>query len=126
MAPQRQGSGGTSGSGYVVDNVIIFYRIAWTDPPTMRDMLSQAALGRQPRENDPETLRRWQGISLFDSVERARRIGKRFPWNGNAYIATLAIPSGRFQIEQTGRRGHYTLWGEPHDILATVTDVQPI
>lgn len=110
----------------MADNVIILYRIAWTNPPTLRDMLSQAALGKRPREDDPVTLRRWQGISLFDTAERARHVGKRFPWNGNAYIATLAITPGQFQLEQTGRRGHYTLWGEPHDILATVTDVQPI
>lgn len=110
----------------MADSVLVLFRITWTDPPTVRDMLSQAALGKQPREDDPETLRRWRGISLFDSAERARSVGKRFPWNGNAFIATLTIPAGRFLIEQTGRRGHYTLWGDPRDILATVTDVQPI
>jgi hypothetical protein len=41
------------------------------------------------------------------------------------FIATLAIPPGQFQIEQTGRRGHYTLWGSPDVILGHVTHVVP-
>lgn len=43
---------------------------------------------------------------------------------GNAFIAELAIPVGRFPIEQTAAVGHYTLWGDPHDILIYVRCVE--
>lgn len=108
------------------DGYRTLYRIVLTNPPTVRDMLSHAALGRQPRDDRPESLRRWHGISLFDTIERARRQARGKPWLGHAFIATLDIPTTRFKVEQTGRRGHYTLWGDAHDILRFVSDVQAV
>lgn len=101
------------------------FRITWNDPPTAEDVSSNAALGRRPRGNDPEVLRLWQGISLFDSEERARSQAMRRPWKGNAYIAELLIPADRFQIESTRGKGHFTLWGDPRDILKYVERVIP-
>jgi hypothetical protein len=89
-------------------------------------MMSNAALGRHPRGHDSEVLRLWQGISLFDSIERARSQARRRPWHGNAFIAVLVIPSGAFQLEATGSRGHYTLWGDPYAILACVRHVERV
>lgn len=105
---------------------ITLYRIVWTNPPTAEDMMSHAALGRTPRGNDPEDMRLWRGISLFDSIERARSQAKRRPWHGNAFIATLVLPVGVFQLEATRSRGHYTLWGHPHGILDYVQHVEHV
>jgi len=109
-----------------LSETLTLYRIVWTDPPTANDMTSNTALGRQPRGNDPEVLRLWRGISLFNSVERARRQAQRRPWHGKAFIATLVIPLTAFQLEQTRSDGHYTLWGDPHDILEYVRHVERV
>ena len=108
------------------DAFITLYRIVWTNPPTVDDMKSNAALGRQPRADTPEVRRLWHGISLFDSFDRARRQALRNPWRGNAYIAELRIPVDAFRIEATRSQGHYTLWGLPHAILNYVTRVERV
>lgn len=108
------------------DTYVTLYRIVWTNPPTVDDMKSNAALGRQPRAVTQEVWRLWRGISLFDSIERARRQASRHPWRGDAYIAELRIPVGAFRIEATRSRGHYTLWGLPHAILSYVTRVERV
>lgn len=107
-------------------SVIRLYRICWTDPPTETDMMSNQALGKRPRWPDSEALRLWAGISLFDTAERARSQAMRHPWRGRAFIAALDIPAGVFQMERTRSRGHYTLWGEPRDILEYVRRVEPV
>lgn len=103
---------------------ITLYRIVWTNPPTVDDMRSHQSLGIPLRRNDPESLRRARGISLFDSLERARKQAQRKPWMGKAFIAELTIPAGRFLIEQTASAGHYTLWGEASAILRYVRRVE--
>ncbi len=108
----------------MVDNVVIFYRITRTDTPTVNDMRSHVELGIPLRRDDPESRRRASGISLFDSLEQARRQARGKPWLGNAFIAELEIPQDRFQIEKTGGRGHYTLWGNPHAILSYVRRIE--
>lgn len=110
----------------MADSVVLFYRIVLTDPPTIDDMRSYQELGIPLRRTDPESLRRASGISLFDTLERARKQARRKPWLGNAFIAELAIPIGRFQIEQTASAGHYTLWGDAHAILDYVRRVERV
>lgn len=108
----------------MADNVITLYRIIRTDSPTVDDMRSYAELGIPLRRDDPASRRRARGISLFDSLEQARRQARGKPWLGDAFIATLEMPADRFRIERTGGRGHYTLWGEPHAILSHVRRVE--
>ena len=108
------------------DTFITLYRIVWTNPPTVDDIKSNAALWRQPCADTPEVLRLGREISLFDSIERARRQAWRNPWRGDAYIAELRIPVGAFRIEATRSQGHYTLWGLPHAILSYVTPVERV
>ena len=96
------------------------YRIVWTDPPTVTDMMSNEALGRPLRDDTPELRRLWRGISAFDTLGRARRHAKRNPWKGNAFIATIQFGFG------TLRAGHYTLWGDPHAILDCVIHVEHV
>lgn len=66
------------------------------------------------------------GISVFGSLERARKQAKGKPWLGDAFLAELVIPTGQFQVEKTGGRDHYTLWGDAHAILRYVRSVEPV
>lgn len=92
---------------------LILFRIVLTDPPTIDDMRSHLALGIPIRRNDLESRRLAGGISLFDSLQRARKQARRKPWLGNAFIAEMAIPTDRLRIEKTAGPGHYTAWGDP-------------
>jgi len=111
------------------------YRIVRTDPPSRDDFLSNwvvrerdIAAGRRPRSvpADGEALHMWSGISTYDSVAAAREQARRYRLGG--FIATLEIPPGiGIRVEQTSRRAdHYTLWGEPGTLLATVAEIQPV
>lgn len=104
----------------------ILYRICKTDSPTAEDMKSYAALGIPLRHDNPQARRLSRGISLFGSLERARKQAQGKPWLGDAFIAELEIPTGVFEIEKTGGREHYTLWGDAHDILRYVRRVEPV
>ncbi len=106
--------------------IVIFYRIVLTDPPTIDDMRSHLALGIPIRRNDPESLRLASGISLFDLLERARKQARRKPWLGNAFIAEVAIPADRIQIEKTAGPGHYTAWCDPGAMLSFVRRVERV
>lgn len=105
---------------------VTLYRIAWENPPSLDDMKSNQALGKEPRGDDPDVLRCWDGISLWDSLDRARAKARRHPWNSNAFVVELAIPTAVFRLQRTFSRGHYTLWGEPHDILSCVRHVHRV
>jgi hypothetical protein len=66
----------------------------------------------------------WEGISVNNTETQARNKGRDLPWLGR-YIAVLEIPEGgAITYQRTGRgRGHYTLWGEPGDLLRCVARV---
>lgn len=51
-------------------------------------------------------------------------LARRFPWQGEAFIAELVIPIENFRLEKTRGPGHYTLWGDPRAILACVRHVE--
>ena len=103
-----------------------FYRIIQEAVATEADFEPYSAQGR-PAPSDPYLRRLWQGISVYDSLERALSQARRRPGLG-AYVAELEIPWGRhIQAERTGhRRGHHTLWGEPAALLACVIRVFPV
>ena len=106
-----------------------FYRIVWTDPPTLDDFESHAARGDMARFPSAEAQRLASGISVFRSLGQAQRTArKRPPWLGRGYVARLVIPyeSGA-RIERTTKSaGHYTLWADPASIISWVVDVVPV
>lgn len=65
-----------------------------------------------------------RGVSLLDSVGRARELRMLFPRLG-AYAAKVAIPPG-VRIEPTLWRGHYTVWAGPDDLLEWVIEIVPV
>jgi hypothetical protein len=90
------------------------------------DFFSYQRLGK-PIPKNPEQQRRWRGISTYDTLERARAIARANPAQGD-FIAEIAIPDdGRITYERTGKNpGHYTLWGEPDDMVRCVTRIEPV
>jgi hypothetical protein len=101
-----------------------FFRIVRSDPPTRDDFLSNEAKGKRARGNDPEVLRLWSGISVYDSPRRARATARIFPYLGIS-IAELSVPDdGSIVWERTtAGPGHYTLWGDPDRLLSCVRSV---
>jgi hypothetical protein len=103
-----------------------FFRIVLTDPPTAWDFMSGAARGFPPPNDDPNTLRLWEGVSLYDQRRYARYRATERPRLGR-FIAEVHIPvDAPIRIERTGRsHGHYTAWGDPEILLGYVTEVRP-
>jgi hypothetical protein len=105
----------------------VFYRITRSNPPTLRDFLSNVAKRRRPHRTDPETLRLWAGISVFDTEESAHDQALRVPAIGG-YIAAIRFrASDPVQCERTGRDPHHhTLWADAVYLLEHVISVVPV
>lgn len=101
-----------------------FYRIVKGDPPTRDDFVSNQAKGRIPRRIlTAEELRRWDGLSVFETEAQARRQARRHPFLGR-FIARLRIVEGgpiHYQRTNPDNRGHHSVWGSP-DILLTCVE----
>jgi hypothetical protein len=104
------------------------YRFIRGETPTLDDFRSQGALGKRMRWNqdDPDAVRRWNGgISVFDDFVRASELasGSGFGW-----IATIALEdSAGYEVSRYGRdRHHYTIFGEPEQLMALVSEVRPV
>lgn len=103
-----------------------FWRIVRTNPPSVRDFLSNEAQGRIPRDNNPETLRLWSGISVYATRLQAQRTAMTYPFLGG-FLAELRISdTDPFRWEKTRGRGHHTLWGEARLMLPRVVAVVPV
>jgi hypothetical protein len=100
-----------------------FHRIVRADPPKPNDSVSDRARGRRPPP-DPEHLRLWDGISVYQRLAQARRKARGVPGLGR-YIAILDIPEGsHIRYERTSRSsGHFTLWGDAEAIAACLVTV---
>ncbi|MCC7370354.1 MAG: hypothetical protein IT306_18155 [Chloroflexi bacterium] len=60
---------------------------------TIQDFLSQAALRQPcPRPHDADFVRKWAGLSVFDSEAEVRSLGLARNWKPGIYIATIEIP----------------------------------
>lgn len=104
------------------------FRIVLTNPPTLRDFLSDEELGKPPRSTDPFVRQVWSGISTYQTEGQARRKARAYPWLGG-FIASLEIPENApVQIERTFPRsaGHHTLWGVAEEVLRYVARVVPV
>jgi hypothetical protein len=103
-----------------------FWRIVRTDPPTERDFMSNDALGRRPRDRDPETLRLWSGISVHATAREARRTAAAFPMLGSFVARVRVRDDDPILVEKTLGPGHYTLWGDASLFLTRVEIVLPL
>ena len=104
------------------------FRLVRSETLTLDDFKSQGALGNRMRwnRNDPDAVRRWNdGVSVFDDFDHACEVAGR---NGLRWIATIALESpSRFEVSHYGKdRYHYTIFGEPADLLVLVSDVRAV
>jgi hypothetical protein len=104
-----------------------FYRIVRSNPPDLRDFVSQAAQGIPSGRRDPEALRLRRGISVYATEAQARRKARGVGTLG-AFIARLEMPADSPIISErtTESSGHHTLWGEPATLMACVVAVLPV
>jgi hypothetical protein len=105
----------------------MLYRIVLTDPPTLQDFTTDAAMGRPPPSQHPDAIRLADGLSAYATLAQARNKARVYPWLGR-YVAMLDIPtisSIRFERTLPGSRGHHTVWGDPIELLACVVSVVP-
>lgn len=107
------------------DAIRSFFRIVQTNPPAREDFLSHQARKGPPPPHIPVELRRlWHGISVYDTETDARRRAERSPYLGR-YVEELRVAErGSVTYEKTTRdRRHYTLWGDPDNLLQHVVGV---
>ena len=104
-----------------------FYRIIKEREASRADFVSLYELGRVPRTDDPAILRRWRGLSVFDSPDAARLMAARRPHLGR-FLAVLVLPdSTEFLWERTGvTPGHYTVWGSAEALFSLVISTEPL
>jgi len=100
-----------------------FWRIVRTNPPAEHDFLSNEARGLAPRNNDPDTLRLWSGISVYATRLQARRTATTYPFLGTFLAELRILDDGRVRWEKTRGRGHHTLWGDARTLLGCVERV---
>jgi hypothetical protein len=100
------------------------YRFVRTDPPTIRDFLSNAEAGKRLRAEAGETEEQWRGLSGFDSLTAAQAMLRRVPRFPLRLVALLELPDDApVRSRKTFGPGHYTLWGEPELLLGAVVAV---
>jgi hypothetical protein len=94
--------------------VRVFYRLVKRNPPALQDVLSQAALRQPcPRPHDPDFVRKWAGLSVFDDEADIRALGMARNWKPGVYIATLHIPDDApltFQAPEHEGSSHWLLY----------------
>jgi hypothetical protein len=106
----------------------LFFHMVATDPPTLDDFRSNLDRGRMPRAPlTAEQEELWSGISAYESWAEARRKAGASPWLGE-FIAEMHITENSpiRRRRTTASRGHWTLWGDPSELLACVVAVAPL
>jgi hypothetical protein len=103
-----------------------FYRIVWTNPATIADVIPDPNPTLATR---PEYRRFQTGISVYRTERQARRTGRtRLPWLGRGFVARIVIPEDAvYTIERTTKAaGHYTLWADAASILTWIESAEPV
>lgn len=104
------------------------FRFIRSATPTLDDFRSQGALGKPMRwdQENPEATRRWNGgVSVYDDFARACDLAARA---GFEWIASITVEDPvRHEVSQYGRdQHHYTIFGEPEQLMALVSEVRPV
>jgi hypothetical protein len=100
----------------------VFYRIIRDATPTHDDFKSHKELGKPLR--DESNRRLWErAVSVYDNIDAAMRTARRYPGIGS-YVAALRLPiETEIEVEQTGPRHHFTLFGAAAELITLVEDV---
>ena len=111
----------------ISETIVELYRLVHTDPPTVRDFLSQQVLGIPLKYETAKALRLRDGLSVYRTFEQAQARARQTPRLGR-YIAKLVIrlDDDRIIVElDNGRNGHCTIWGSPWLLRSFVESVTP-
>jgi hypothetical protein len=104
------------------------FRIIKDTTPTLDDFTSNAKRGRViPANLSPDLHWLWDGLSLYAESDQAIKTARRFPQLGR-YLATLDLSQSTTATWErtTPSEGHYTVWGDPEELLQCVVNVVPI
>ena len=104
----------------------IFWRIVRSNPPIVWDFRSNQERRRRPRDTNPETLRLWSGLSVYASMEAARRTARSFPRIGSFLAQVRLENEDDVRVEKTLGPDHFTLWGDADFLLTRVILVTPV
>ena len=65
------------------------------------------------------------GLSVYSTLAYARRVGKRFPWKGDCFIAEIRLDERPdIILEQTGSDPlHFTLWCSQEEIRKSIARI---
>ena len=101
-----------------------FYRVVGVNPPERQHFTSNKARGKPPRGPERDDPELWEGLSVYNNEEAARIQAKRIPSLGS-YLARLAIPTDSpISYKQTlTNPAHYTIWGDPEELLAIIEEI---
>ena len=108
------------------------HRVTQNNPPEREDVMSNAAQGIPPPDDDPQRAMLNDGISVFNTEQQARKKVlslRELGINLGDYIARLDIPDGApgVRIERTLRTpGHHTIWADPDQLLEYVVSIVPV
>ena len=105
---------------------MILHRIVKAAQPNEDDFLSQKAKGLRLRDDQYESI--WDGISVWETIDQARETAAGSRYRLGSYVAVLDVPeTGPVRWQRTTKsEGHYTLWGQPADLLALVQKTVPL
>jgi hypothetical protein len=106
-----------------------FYRLLDGFEATRQDFLSYLAMNLPLQDDSEETRRLAAGVSVFATVEQARKRARQVrSLRSKRFIAEVRIPDGSaITFERTTRTPeHYTLWGDPVEILGCVVSIHPV
>ena len=101
------------------------FRVSRVNPPDVNTFTSNYALGKPPRGPELTDPRIHKGISVFDTFAAAAARTRAFDL-GN-FIAELQLDAGTsITFEKTLGPGHYTLTGDPQELLNRVVRVETL
>jgi hypothetical protein len=103
-----------------------FYRNVHGPDPPLDDFTSDKARG-EPEPFDPVRASLYDGISVFNLEQQARRKARAYPSQGD-HIARLELPDGApVSFERTlSTNGHFTLRGDPEYLRSRVVSIVPV
>jgi hypothetical protein len=97
------------------------YRSVKSQQPTLVDFMSYGMQNRTPpraRQNDPDFLRQWDGLSVFETYAAAWANASLYKWRMGEYIAELVIPDDApIVYEEPDYKGHLNLYGTDPSFL---------
>jgi hypothetical protein len=103
------------------------YRIVKSADPTAeefdRSFRSSYELGNRPRHIEERLAVVHMGLSMYETIGKARGTARTFPQIGGWIARVDLMPGAGFCGARTGQPGHWTIWGRPDQLISAVADI---